>query len=220
MIIFWLAAMGAVAAYRVTFRVVVSATCTGNGSAVNSGSCTFDRRAAAGTAGTSGNYFAARGALDQISASAGISALIMILFVVSFAYVCHVWRTTRVRNAKRDQEKFDAEMNSGVPPQQISAQQAQPLLNQSSLYAGAQDYVPSQESLAQYHQPQDVYTQQPAFSQHGTMLYDPYGQQTVGNQYASVPALGGQNVVNTQEHVYSSYSTPAPGPIYQPPPHY
>ncbi|KXJ94623.1 hypothetical protein Micbo1qcDRAFT_221130 [Microdochium bolleyi] len=215
MVIFWLAAMGALAAYRAVFNTNVNASCADNAT------CQFNKRGRGGTVPSNGIIMASRDSLQWLSAAAGMSALIMILYVVSFAYVCHFWRITRVRSSSsEEQEKFTAEMNTGLPPQQTSAQQSQPLLNQPSNYVGVQGYVPTQEGPVQYYQPQDVCVQkQPEFQQHGTAPYDPYGQQVVDNQFTSVPPLSGQEVIYVQQPIYSPHGTPAPGQIYQPPPH-
>ncbi|KAI4599768.1 hypothetical protein KJ359_001504 [Pestalotiopsis sp. 9143b] len=84
MIVFWLAACGAVAKKRADFSIPVEADCVSDGSAVNSGHCTITSKRAVGVASYA--------ALDVMSAVAGISAIIMLLFVATFAYVCHKFR--------------------------------------------------------------------------------------------------------------------------------
>lgn len=65
MMIMWLATMGAVAAKRSTFIYSVRASCSTDGSLINSGSCTIYKRA----------IVMSYGALDMMSAIAGLSAL-------------------------------------------------------------------------------------------------------------------------------------------------
>ncbi|ETS80398.1 hypothetical protein PFICI_07927 [Pestalotiopsis fici W106-1] len=102
MIIFWLSAMGAVAAKRADFTVPVNADCTSDGSAVNSGHCTISRKRA-------GVGVASYAALDIMSAVAGICAIIMLLFVATFSYVCHKFRLSWSSN------DYDAEKRVGGP---------------------------------------------------------------------------------------------------------
>ncbi|KAH7038051.1 uncharacterized protein B0I36DRAFT_359663 [Microdochium trichocladiopsis] len=212
MIIFWLASLGALAAYRATFNTPVNASCSSNGSLVDSGECVISKRARGGTS------VATKGALNLVSGAAGVSALIMLLYIVSFAYVCHFWRISRARGASGDSEKFNGEMASGIPPQQVSAQQSQSLLNQPSGYqADAHGYAQSHQAPGQYHSPQDLYTQQTQYSQHGTTPYDPYSNQKIDTHYSGASAgYGGHDVSNQHQPV--AYSTPTPGQMYQPPP--
>lgn len=67
MILFWLSAMGAVAAARGNFKYDVVASCVSDGSSVNSGHCTISKRV----------NVASYAALDVMSGVAGISAIIM-----------------------------------------------------------------------------------------------------------------------------------------------
>ncbi|KAK8113708.1 hypothetical protein PG999_005777 [Apiospora kogelbergensis] len=100
LVVFWLAAMGATASARTSFKYSVTATCTSDGSAINSGHCDILRRYTE-TVGV-----ATQGALAILSGLAGICALTMLLFVASFAYVCHFFRLSYTEaNAMPDPEK-------------------------------------------------------------------------------------------------------------------
>ncbi|KAF3000357.1 hypothetical protein E8E14_004315 [Neopestalotiopsis sp. 37M] len=108
MIIFWLSAMGAVAAKRGDFTIPVNADCTSDGSAVNSGHCTISNKRA-------GVGVATYAALDIMSAVAGLCAVIIfasgkrLLFVATFSYVCHKFRLSCTSN------DYDAEKRVGGP---------------------------------------------------------------------------------------------------------
>ncbi|OTB07267.1 hypothetical protein M426DRAFT_36394, partial [Hypoxylon sp. CI-4A] len=181
MIVFWLAAMAATANRRSRFSVSVSATCTSDGSTINSGECIVYKRDQVGVA--------TEGALGILSGIAGISALIMILFVVTFAYVCHYFRLSFAAHATNDPEKAAAsataagvpgatELQSGMPPQNVNTQWNQ----------------------------QPVYPQQPVA--HQGQIYDPYAAQNAGY-------TGAQGVYPQQVHQpYSPQGTPAPGQPY------
>ncbi|KAL7626453.1 hypothetical protein AAE478_003225 [Parahypoxylon ruwenzoriense] len=217
MIIFWLAAMGATANRRGQFTVPVTATCVSDGSAINSGHCTVWKRAGV----------ASLGALDILSSIAGLSALVMLLFVATFAYVCHYFRLSFVGYSINDPEKITAtvgvtqggvagvpdatELQAGITPQNVATQQPQPFLHQQPDQQWAQ---------------QTAYAQQPVGGpqfQQGT-VHDPYTQQNTGY-------TGPAGVYPTQQvgspydphsipapnQPYSPQGSPAPGQPYQPP---
>ncbi|KAI0138642.1 hypothetical protein F4776DRAFT_663012 [Hypoxylon sp. NC0597] len=127
MIIFWLAAMAATANRRGTFNISATATCVSDGSAINSGHCVYAKR-----------DFASNTALGALSGIAGISALTMLLFVVTFAYVCHYFRLSFAADSTSDLEKASAagvnhggvaggpgatELQGGISPQGAAMQQ-------------------------------------------------------------------------------------------------
>jgi hypothetical protein len=184
MIIFWLAAMGALAAYRSTFRTTVQASCYSDGSAINSGRCDILKRAVG---------VASFAALDILSGTAGLCAVLMLLFVASFAYVAHIFRLSLV-NKTSDAEKpavaagtngTDAAAAGAVP----AAQQSQPLLNQQQQAYPQQPYqtqeLPQQAGYVQPQQtvyPQQVPSPEPQYQQNPP--YDAYAQQNTAS-YAS-----------------------------------
>ncbi|KAI1375816.1 hypothetical protein F4677DRAFT_101657 [Hypoxylon crocopeplum] len=207
MIIFWLAAMAASANRRSKFIVLVTASCVSDGSTINSGHCTVWKRAGVAT----------EGALGILSAIAGLSALVMLLFVATFAYVCHFFRLSLFGSSSNDPEKAPAapaaagvnhggvagapgatELQGGMPPQNLAAQQSQPLLHQQPGQQWAQ---------------QTGYPQQPAGApqfQQGP-VYDPYAPQSTAYN-------GAAGVYPSQQagQPYSPQGTPAPGQPYSP----
>ncbi|KAI1213551.1 uncharacterized protein F4807DRAFT_456897 [Annulohypoxylon truncatum] len=214
MIIFWLAAMAAVANRRSKFTVSVTASCYSDGSTINSGHCTVYKRAGVAT----------QAALGVLSGIAGVSALVMLLFVVTFAYVCHYFRLSFAAHSTNDPEKAAAaaaaavaaqggapgipgatELQGGMPPQNFAAQQSQPLLHQQG--GGGQQWVQ-----------QPAYPQQPVGQpqyQQG-QVYDPYAPQNTA--YAGAAAVYPQQAgTPAPGQPYSPQATPAPGQPYQAP---
>ncbi|KAI1448522.1 hypothetical protein F5Y02DRAFT_310728 [Annulohypoxylon stygium] len=209
MIIFWLAAMAAVANRRSQFTVSVTASCYSDGSTINSGHCTVYKRAGVAT----------QAALGVLSGIAGVSALVMLLFVVTFAYVCHFFRLSFAAYSTHDPEKAAAataaatsvkpsgapgipgatELQGGMP-----MQQSQPLLHQQS---GNQQWVQ-----------QTGYPQQPVGQpqyQQG-QVYDPYAPQNTA--YAGAAGVYPQGVGSVDPaQPYSPQGTPAPGQPCQAP---
>ncbi|OTA80826.1 hypothetical protein M434DRAFT_401606 [Hypoxylon sp. CO27-5] len=147
MIIFWLAAMAATANRRGTFNVSASASCVSDGSAINSGHCVVYTK----------RDFASNTALGVLSGIAGISAIIMLLFVVTFAYVCHYFRLSFAAYSTNDLEKSSAagvnhggvaggpgatELREGILPQNAAAQQGNQQWTQQSAGQTYDPYAP------------------------------------------------------------------------------
>ncbi|KAI8962828.1 hypothetical protein F5Y11DRAFT_178773 [Daldinia sp. FL1419] len=141
MIIFWLGAMGATANRRSKFTVPVNASCVSDGSTINSGHCTVWKRAGV----------ASQEALSVLSGIAGVCALVMLLFVPTFAYVCHYFRLSFAGASANDPEKNSTsgpistvnytgiasvpgatELQSGVSHQNYAATQSQPWTQQAT----------------------------------------------------------------------------------------
>ena len=217
MIIFWLAAMGALAAYRGRFTVNVSVSgCTSDGSAINSNTCVINKRA--GVAGY--------GILKALSANAGICAINMLLFVATFAYVAHFFRLAYVASKPAvDPEKpaAVAGMAAAAAPAAggpgVDPTQSNPLLGQHQLqqYPGQpQPQMYQQQQQQQQQQPAGYPQQAPQYAQN--QPYDPYVQQNTA--YAGA---GGAYDQTQQQHqqqppqqpMYSPQGTPAPGQPYQ-----
>ncbi|KAI3336857.1 hypothetical protein HD806DRAFT_19838 [Xylariaceae sp. AK1471] len=183
MIVLWLASLGSNAAFRSAFNTTVNAECYDDGSAINAGHCVTKRE-----------YLASDAGLAWLSSVAGISAVMILLFVATFAYVAHFFRLEWAKY----RTGTDAEKASGVaapaaaPVAPVAgAGQSQPFLNQQ-----------------QYQQQQPQWTQQ----QQQPAAYDPYVQQNTG--YA-----GSQGAYNSQvpHELHSPHGTPAPGQPYYPP---
>ncbi|KAI1410079.1 hypothetical protein F5Y13DRAFT_76728 [Hypoxylon sp. FL1857] len=160
MIIFWLAAMAATANQRSAFNVAASASCVSDGSTINSGHCSVYTK----------RDFASYAALGILSGIAGISAIIMLLFVATFAYVCHYFRLSFAAYSTNDPEKATAGglnhggVANGTELQGVAGQQPQSHLNEQ----GNQQWTP------QTGYPQQA-VGQPQYQQGQT--YGPYASQ-------------------------------------------
>ncbi|KAI1098266.1 hypothetical protein F4804DRAFT_132429 [Jackrogersella minutella] len=208
MIIFWLAAMAATANQRSKFVVPVTASCTSDGSMINSGQCSIEKRDDDGVVGVATDV-----GLAVLSAIAGVSALVMLLFVPTFAYVCHFFRLSFVGHSSNDPEKTAAatgvnngtvaggpgatELQGGMAPHNIATQQSQPLLHQQGNQQWAQQTGYPQQPVGQ-----------PQFQQ--GPVYDPYAPQNngAGGVYAQQ--------VGQPEQAYNPQGAAAPGQFYSP----
>ncbi|KAI0971891.1 hypothetical protein F4678DRAFT_432429 [Xylaria arbuscula] len=188
MIILWLASLGANAAFRSAFVVPVDADCYSDGSAINSGHCVISKREAVATPT----------GLAVLSSVAGVSAVPLILFVITFAYVAHFFRLEWAKHSG-DIEKA----SGGAAFTPVQADQSQAFINQQ------QQPQPQWAQQQQQQQPATYATPAPA--------YDPYiSQQNTG--YTG--AQGVYNQAAPQEvhsNHYSPQGTPAPGQPYYPP---
>ncbi|KAK7924159.1 hypothetical protein PG985_006213 [Apiospora marii] len=219
LIIFWLAAMGATASARASFKYSVVASCTSDGSAINSGQCDVLRRRYTDTVG-----IASYAALDVLSGLAGVCALVMLLFVASFAYVCHFFRLSyTAANAVPDPEKHNGAgggvptagapaypMNSGteMTPQAPAPQQGAPYGSQPQpqyqYQAQQQQQQQQQQSPATHQNPNLGYAQptQPAqgaaYSPNQTP--NPYIQQQ--NIHTPVQSVQSPGQVGQQQFAY------------------
>ncbi|KAF2964996.1 hypothetical protein GQX73_g8564 [Xylaria multiplex] len=184
MIVLWLASLGANAAFRSSFIYSVDAECSSDGSAINSGHCTVYKRAAVATPT----------GLAVLSSVAGVSALPLLLFIVTFAYVAHFFRLEWAKHSS------DVEKAGYAPAPTPATVQSQP-------FVGQQQPQP-QWAQQQQHQPA-TYAQNPA--------YDPYSPQSTG--YAGAQGVYNQAVPQPQEVQGSPYlqGTPASGQPYYPP---
>lgn len=190
MIVLWLASLGANAAFRGSFIYSVNAECYSDGSAINSGYCNVYKRAAVATPT----------GLAVLSSVAGVSAVPLLLFVVTFAYVTHFFRLEWAKHSS------DVEKASGLP----AATPAQAAQSQAFI---PQQQQPQPQWAQQQHQPTNYSAQNPA--------YDPYmAQQNTG--YTGAQELYNQPVAQAQAQEvrgspYSPQGTPAPGQPYYPP---
>ncbi|KAI0486680.1 hypothetical protein F4859DRAFT_309917 [Xylaria cf. heliscus] len=189
MIVLWLASLGANAAFRASFVVPVNADCYDDGSTVNAGHCViYKREAVAGPTGRA-----------VISAVAGISAINLLLFVATFAYVAHFFRLEWAKHSSSDVEKVS---NVAAP-----TNQHQTLVNQQQ---------PQWAQQQQQHQPATYPTQTPPYDP-----YTPYSPQPTGYAGAqdaynqTVPQqLHNQPVQHHAQELPSPQGTPAPGQPY------
>lgn len=218
MAILWLSSMGASAALRASFVYDVDAECYNDGSTFNSGHCVVSKRAVAAVATKVG--------LAEMSAVAGLSALQMLLFIATTAYLGHQVRMHLEANKKRPADNGNVEMKAqtqpmltGQPQPQMNAvpqQQMQPIQPQ---YTG-QTYT-SQAYPQQQPQPYDSYAYsqaqmgpqvQPQAQQHPQAQQQPQYQQYPQGQTPS-PApqaqYGYPPQVQQQPQMYSPAGTPA-----------
>ncbi|KAK8088615.1 hypothetical protein PG997_003576, partial [Apiospora hydei] len=201
LIVFWLAAMGATASARASFKYSVTASCTSDGSAVDSGHCEVLRRRYTTTVGV-----ASYGALDVLSGLAGVCALVMLLFVASFAYVCHFFRLSYTEaNAVPDPEKQNNGGAAAVAPtagapapgySMNAGTEMHPVAQQGAPY-GSPQQQPQYQYQAQHQQQQQQ--QQP-------LQQNPMMHQTSNAGYTQQTGYAQP----TPEMGYSQPQTPAP----------
>ncbi|KAL2876312.1 hypothetical protein SGCOL_008488 [Colletotrichum sp. CLE4] len=217
LVILWLATLGACAARRATFTVDVTASCTSDGSAVNSGSCTIFKR----------YIVMSQGALAMFSAIAGLSALQFILFLVTFIWTLVQflrWRKTNAPAAAVSASQGEIQMES-----------KQPFLTQQTAYQQPQNgQVPQQQQQQQFYPPQS-YTPQPQppsqqYQQQPPQQYQEMpSQQPQQQQYQQAPPAQNytQQPQDYQQHQQQQYPpqayTPSPvngtvSPTNSPPP--
>ncbi|KAI8948800.1 hypothetical protein F4801DRAFT_439452 [Xylaria longipes] len=201
MIVLWLASLGANAAYRASFVVPVDADCYDDGSTVNAGHCViYKREAVAGPTGRA-----------VISAVAGISAINLLLFVATFAYVAHFFRLEWAKHSS------DIEKASGVA---APTAQHQTLVNQQQPQWAQQQQQHQPPTYPTANAPYDPYTPSP-YSPQSTGYAGAQGvyNQTVPHQVPhQVPhEVHNETVQYRPQELPSPQSTPAPGQPYYPP---
>ncbi|KAI1175972.1 hypothetical protein F4777DRAFT_578396 [Nemania sp. FL0916] len=186
MVILWLASLGANAAYRATFVTPVNADCYDDGSAVNAGHCVVYKRAAVASA--TGRA--------ELSALAGVSAIMLLLHLATFSYVAHYFRLGWAKHGN------DAEKVPGAPaPAAAPVGQPEAFTNQQQ--------QPYPQWSQQQHQPAAYAPQNPTYEQYPQEADAGYaGGQGVYNQ--SVPQQAPQDP-------HYPHGTPAPGQPYYPP---
>lgn len=213
MAIFWLASLGTNAHTRSKFnsRVTVSG-CYSNGETFNSKYCNVNKRGD----GTE-NAVAGDGALAIMSAVAGLSALLWLLFVATLVYHGHIFRLWYQANKKPSADNANVELNA----------QGAPMLGTQQQAAVAPQYTGQQQYQQQYYPPQaqpQAQPQQPAYPQAAEVPgnYQQYQQQVpyVPTPVATpAPQVYPQQTGTPQPYGYqpSPAGTPAPGQPYYPP---
>ncbi|KAI0181209.1 hypothetical protein GGR52DRAFT_23408 [Hypoxylon sp. FL1284] len=181
MVIFWLGAMAATADLRTQFSVPVNASCASDGSAIDSGECILVKRDRIGVA--------SKGALSILSGIAGLSALVMLLFVVTFAYVCHFFRISWPINPASDAEK-------GLGPAGVI------YVNGTELQGGM--VPPHSQTFA---------NQQPSDQQWTGQTYVSYAPQDTGHDAGATGVYPHQSSDQHQQQ-FSSQVVPASGQVY------
>ena len=210
MILFWLAAMGATANTRAAFRYNVQATCTSDGSAINSGRCYVSKRNVG---------VASREALEVLSGIAACCAFVMLLFIPSFAYVCHFFRLAcrDPAAAPHDAEKqqtpaTEMQPQAPLPPPPPQQQQQYP-----QQYHQQQQYPQQQQQQQQYPQPQQQQYPQPPIPV-ASQWPQAVGPQTNGPAYHP-PGVGSPGNYPTAQNnsPYNETGQPNPGYHSSPP---
>ncbi|KAL2018084.1 hypothetical protein VTK56DRAFT_1270 [Thermocarpiscus australiensis] len=223
MALFWLASLGANAALRATFTNPVTAACWDDGSAINSNHCIVSKRELEKRAAVANS-----GALAMISAIAGLSALMWLLFLATLVFHGHTFRLWCQENKKpSSSDNATVEMKAqGTPMLAAESTAADPV---HAPYSDQQHYsqqqYPTQAQLAPYPQqtagsPELHSSQQPTQYQHPELQggRQPVPYQEPGAQpYAAYPD---PNQAQYNQQTYSQVSpqsTPAPGQTYYPP---
>ncbi|KAK1759880.1 hypothetical protein QBC47DRAFT_438125 [Echria macrotheca] len=207
MAIFWLSSLGANAAQRASFKYDVDVSyCYNDGSAVNSNYCVVRKRDLARRAAVAGPA-----GLACMSAIAGLSALMMLLFVATLVFhgrtfhVYHLSTKPAVAAVATDNGKI--EMN----PHQYQYQQQQPVQGAYAAAAPAPQQYPPQQGYPVQQPPQG---QAGPYQLAGSQPQPPAQGYAAGGQYPD-PSQGQYQ----QPHMYSPQGSPAPGQPYQPPQH-
>ncbi|KAI8247616.1 hypothetical protein K4K56_011672 [Colletotrichum sp. SAR 10_98] len=199
--ILWLSTMGAAAARRSTFVVPVNASCSSDGSAVNSGVCTVVKR----------YIIMGNGALAMLSAIAGLSALELILFLVTFIWTLVTflkWRKTNAPAAAAGASQGEIQMETKQPlySQSTYAQVPQQQQQVPQQQQQQQQYYPPQQQQQQYQQPPQQYQQPP-------QQYQQQPQQP----YQEMPAQGyEQQHLQQQQQQYQQQPPYNPSPVSAP----
>jgi hypothetical protein len=197
MTIFWLASMGANAAQRTSFKYDVDIEyCYNDGSAVSSNHCVVSKRDLAKRAAVSGPV-----GLAVMSAIAGLSAIVMLLFIATLVFHGHTFRLYNESKKSSTRDNATVEMHAQKTPM-LGAQQQQP---------------PSHAAYTEY---QSQTQHQQAYSQTG---YPPQTNQgahaapTVSDYNSPVQAYQGSYSPQQQFSGYPQ-STPSPAPVSTPSP--
>ncbi|KXX83079.1 hypothetical protein MMYC01_200482 [Madurella mycetomatis] len=214
MAILWLASCGANAALRATFTVPVNVHgCVNDGSLINSNHCDVSHVKRA-----DGPAVASDSGLAMMSAIAGLSALVWLLFVATLVFHGHTFRLWHQANKKPSDDNATVEGKIQGAPMLGPQPTAAPAYTQ---YSDQQQYPPQhplqpelhghQQQTASYPQQQPVQYQQPGV-QPGAELP---GHQGTQQPYATYPD---PNQAYYSQQPYSPQGTPAPGQAYYPPP--
>ncbi|KZL79024.1 g-protein coupled receptor protein [Colletotrichum incanum] len=205
LVILWLATMGASAARRATFVVPVTASCSSDGSAINSGRCTILKR----------YIVMGKGALAMFAAIAGLSALQFILFLVTFIWTVVQFVRWRKANAPAAQ--------AGASQGEIQMESKQPFLTQQTAYQQPQNGQVQQQQQQQQQQqfyPPQSYTPQPQAPPQQYQQQQPQQYQEMPAQQQQYPQQAPSPAQNygQQPQEYQQYQQQHPAQPYTPSP--
>ncbi|KAK2059732.1 hypothetical protein LY76DRAFT_511462 [Colletotrichum caudatum] len=187
LVVLWLATMGACAARRANFVVPVTASCSSDGSAVNSGHCTVFKR----------YVVMGQGALAMFAAIAGLSALQFVFFLVTFIWTVvqfFEWRKLNAPAAQAGASQGEVQMEPKQPvvTQQTAYQQPQQQQQQQQFYPPQQyqQQPPQQyqEMPGQQQYPPQTTSPAPTYVQHPPQEYQQHQQQYPAQPYAPSPS--------------------------------
>ncbi|KAK4225146.1 hypothetical protein QBC38DRAFT_531389 [Podospora fimiseda] len=196
--ILWLASMGANAALRQAFNSKITVNgCYDTGSTFNAHYC-WRRLAKRGREGA----IASDLALNMIALISGVSAIIMILFIVTLVFHGHTFRLWHAAN------KTPSNVEAGAQPQPYAQQPAAPV-QQFQAPAAAPAYSAPQ-SYPQ--QAQTAFVPSPVGTPAPQQPFQAPQQQQYG--YPNQPP---QQQYGQPQQAYSPQPTPAPGQPYYPP---
>ncbi|KAI0200679.1 hypothetical protein F4808DRAFT_148099 [Astrocystis sublimbata] len=186
MIVLWLASLGANAAYRASFVVPVDADCYDDGSTVNAGHCVVYKRAA--VAGSTGRAV--------ISAVAGISAINLLLFVATLAYVAHFFRLEWAKNSS-DVEK-------------VSGHDSHPSQHHNLVNQEQQQQQQQQQYQQQQHQPAPYNTAGAPYDPYTPQVHQNTGYTGAQGAYNPTAPHQGTHEVHNETAQYRSQELPSP----------
>ncbi|KAK3349790.1 hypothetical protein B0T25DRAFT_249378 [Lasiosphaeria hispida] len=241
MAIFWLASMGANAANRAAFKFDVDVEyCYNDGSTVSSNHCVVSKRDLERRAAVAGSV-----GLACMSAIAGLSALVMFLFIATLVFHGHTFRLHQAAKKSLTPDNAVVEMNAQQTPI-LAAQQApvpahaayteyQQQTQPQAYPSQPQEY--SNPSYPQQPQAYPVQTQPQGYSQsaypqqvpspapvstpspmHHELPQSGYNQQPSGPyQLSAAGPYGGAYPPQQQPYVPSPQGTPVQGQPYYPP---
>ncbi|KAK4162910.1 hypothetical protein QBC43DRAFT_71422 [Cladorrhinum sp. PSN259] len=213
--ILWLASMASNAALRGKFNVKVRTSgCYSTGSSLNSHYCSVYRRLV-DKRSNAGALVSDRG-LDIIAGIAGVSAIIMILFIATLVFHGHTFRLWHAANKTPSATNANLEANAQSAPMMNA--QPQPYVQQTA--APAQQYQAPAVAPAYTPQPypqqaelQNTYAPSPV----GTPAPQQPFQSPQQQQQYGYPNPAQQQFGQQQQQTYSPQGTPAPGQPYYPP---
>ncbi|KAH7346748.1 hypothetical protein BKA65DRAFT_283466 [Rhexocercosporidium sp. MPI-PUGE-AT-0058] len=220
LVLFWLAAMGATASLRSSFKYNVNIYgCYDDGSSIDSTTCLvgrdLEKRAAVAT----------KLGLSMMSAIAGLSALVMLLFIATLVHAIMRWYKSRstitaVAHAPQKQEQqaegYQMATPQGQPQYAAAAQQQQ----QQQQYAPpAQPYYPPPQQAYSpppqqtYSPPPQVFTPPPqqGYGHDQQQQHQQYVQPQHTGSSMPGPPQGGQSELYTPPHQQSEL----PSPVYK-----
>ncbi|EFX05273.1 hypothetical protein CMQ_3342 [Grosmannia clavigera kw1407] len=197
MIIFWLSSMAANAALRATFIYAVDTECYDDGSTFNSGHCVVEKRDRSSSVVRRDGAVAGPVGRASMSVIAGLSALEMLLFIATFAYLAHTVRLYRRSNASR--------LHGGVEGGPVEMKvQSQPMLYQQDSQP-TQAYNSYSNTTAQQ--------QQQAYGSYPSHTFSTTGQTLAPQEYDTSQNSAPPIYAPSQTPILQGYPTASHTPV-------